>query len=164
VTKLADQSNMLALNAAIEAVRSGEHGKGFSVVAKEIRTLADQSLKATERVNKILEDVSAAIGETVRITEKGAQRMETGLAQVKASGENLRELSNIVRENASAVRQISAAVSQQNAGVTQVFAAVSDLNRMMEESVARLESTHQATAELQAVTDRVVGIVKSYRV
>ncbi|WP_224372628.1 methyl-accepting chemotaxis protein, partial [Hyalangium versicolor] len=164
VTKLADQSNMLALNAAIEAVRSGEHGKGFSVVAKEIRTLADQSLKATERVNKILEDVSMAIRETVQITEKGAQRMEAGLVQVKTSGENLRELSTIVRENASAVRQISAAVSQQNAGVSQVFAAVSDLNRMMEESVARLDSTHQATAELQAVTERVVGIVKSYRV
>jgi methyl-accepting chemotaxis protein len=164
VTKLADQSNMLALNAAIEAVRSGEHGKGFGVVAKEIRTLADQSLKATDRVREILEDISGAIREAVQITEKGAQRMETGLTQMKTSGESLRELSAIVHENASAVRQISAAVSQQNAGITQVFSAVSDLNRMMDESVARLNSTNQATAEIQVVSDLMAGIVKSYRV
>ncbi|PTL84431.1 methyl-accepting chemotaxis protein [Vitiosangium sp. GDMCC 1.1324] len=164
VTKLADQSNMLALNAAIEAVRSGEHGKGFSVVAREIRGLADQSLKATDRVREILEDISGAIRDTVQITEKGSQRMEAGLERMKASGENLRELSTIVRENVAVVRQISAAVTQQSVGVTQVFAAVSELNKMMHESVARLASTNKATAELEVVAEQMVAIVKSYRV
>jgi len=101
VKDLADQSNMLALNAAIEAVRSGEHGKGFAVVAREIRSLADQSIQATNRVREILEDIGGAIRVAVSITERGSQKIDGGLLQVKQSGENLRELSNIVKDNSS---------------------------------------------------------------
>ncbi|HVE87309.1 MAG TPA: methyl-accepting chemotaxis protein, partial [Myxococcales bacterium] len=164
VKDLADQSNMLALNAAIEAVRSGEHGRGFAVVAREIRSLADQSIKATERVREILEDISTAIRSAVQSTEKGAARMEAGLVQVRASGENLKELSTIVMDNSSAVRQIAAAVNQQNAGITQIFTAVTDLSRMMEESMARLGSTNEAAATLREVADRVQEMVRTYRV
>ncbi len=164
VKDLADQSNMLALNAAIEAVRSGEHGKGFGVVAREIRSLADQSIQATNRVREILDDISGAIGRTVIITESGAQKMSAGLVEVKTSGENMRELSNIVRDNSVAVRQIAAAVSQQNAGIAQIFTAVTDLNGMMEESVSRLASTTEAAQNLKTVSNQVHEIVKSYRV
>ncbi len=163
VKDLADQSNMLALNAAIEAVRSGEHGKGFAVVAREIRSLADQSIKATERVREILEDISGAIREAVEITDKGAQKMESGLVQVKTSGESLRELSMIVRDNSSAVRQIAAAVNQQNAGITQIFTAVTDLSRMMDDTVTRLDATGQAAGMLEEVSARVSSVVKQYR-
>src|SRR5207249_9970733 len=124
VKDLADQSNMLALNAAIEAVRSGEHGKGFAVVAREIRLLADQSIQATNRVREILEDIGGAIRVAVSITERGSQKIEGGLLQVKQSGENLRELSNIVKDNSSAVRQIAAEVTEQNAGITMNFREV----------------------------------------
>jgi methyl-accepting chemotaxis protein len=164
VKDLADQSNMLALNAAIEAVRSGEQGKGFGVVAREIRSLADQSIQATNRVREILDDISSAIRSTVQIAEKGAQRMEGGLGQVRVSGERLRELSGIVRDNSAAVRQIAAAVGQQNAGVAQIFAAVSDLNQMMEETMRRLDSTNESIDALREVAERVLGIVGSFRV
>ena len=164
VKDLADQSNMLALNAAIEAVRSGEHGKGFAVVAREIRSLADQSIQATVRVREILDDLAAAIRGAVTITEKGAEKMETGLIQVRASGENLRELSTIVKDNSAAVRQIAAAVSQQNAGITQISAAVADLNQLMNSTVTRLEATTEAGNTLKAVSNRVSLIVGSYRV
>jgi methyl-accepting chemotaxis protein len=164
VKDLADQSNMLALNAAIEAVRSGEHGKGFAVVAREIRSLADQSIHATNRVREILEDIGGAIRGAVAITERGAQKIEGGLLQVKASGENLRELSNIVKDNSSAVRQIAAAVSQQNAGITQIFGAVTDQTRMMDETMRRLETTTQAAAVLKDLSQRVSDVVKRFRV
>jgi methyl-accepting chemotaxis protein len=163
VKDLADQSNMLALNAAIEAVRSGEHGKGFAVVAREIRSLADQSIQATNRVREILEDISTATQTAVTITEKGAARMEGGLVQVRTSGENLRELSGIVKENAAAVRQIAAAVSQQNAGISQIFAAVNDLNKMMDDTVKQLDQTSKSVDVLREVTERVTAVVKSFR-
>jgi methyl-accepting chemotaxis protein len=163
VKDLADQSNMLALNAAIEAVRSGEHGKGFAVVAREIRSLADQSIQATNRVREILEDIGGAIRGAVAITAQGSQKIEGGLTQVKASGENLKQLSNIVKDNSSAVRQIAAAVSQQNAGITQIFSAVTDQTRMMDETMRRLETTTAAADVLKNLSQRVSDVVQRFQ-
>ncbi|WP_141607814.1 methyl-accepting chemotaxis protein [Myxococcus sp. AB022] len=164
VKDLADQSNMLALNAAIESVRSGEHGKGFGVVAREIRALADQSIEATTRVRELLDDIANQVTLAVRITERGAERMESGLAQVRTSGQNLRELSSIVQDNAAAVRQIAAAVSQQNVGINQITLAVNDLSKMMDETVARIGSTGEAATTLQIISEQLSSAVKSYRV
>jgi methyl-accepting chemotaxis protein len=164
VKDLADQSNMLALNAAIEAVRSGEHGKGFAVVAREIRSLADQSIEATSRVREILEDIGSATRAAVAITEHGSQKIDGGLGQVRATGENLRALSNIVKENSAAVRQIAAAVSQQNAGITQIFGAVTDQTRMMDETMRRLETTTKAAAVLKGLSQRVADVVSRFKV
>ncbi|QSQ13276.1 methyl-accepting chemotaxis protein [Myxococcus landrumensis] len=164
VKDLADQSNMLALNAAIESVRSGEHGKGFGVVAREIRALADQSIQATTRVRELLDDIANSVTSAVRITERGAERMESGLTQVRTSGQNLRELSSIVQDNAAAVRQIAAAVSQQNVGINQITLAVNDLSKMMDETVARIGSTGEAATTLQIISEQLSSAVKIYRV
>ncbi|MGZ3458551.1 MAG: methyl-accepting chemotaxis protein, partial [Archangium sp.] len=123
VKGLADRSNMLALNAAIEAVRSGEHGRGFAIVAKEIRTLANQSIQSTGQVGTLLEDITQAILKTVELSEQGQVRMEAGLVQVRTSGDSIQALSNIVQDNMNAVRQIASAVGQQNAGIGEIFNA-----------------------------------------
>jgi len=163
VKDLADQSNMLALNAAIEAVRSGEHGKGFSVVAREIRALADQSIEATTRARSILGEVSDAIRLTVARTDTGMQKMEAGLVQARASGNSLRELSEIMRTNFAAVRQIGSVVTQQDAGVTQMFGAVGDLSKMMDGIVERIDTTNRAVDDLRAATLEVTAIVQRFR-
>jgi methyl-accepting chemotaxis protein len=164
VKDLADQSNMLALNAAIEAVRSGEHGKGFGVVAREIRSLADQSIDSTGRVREILEDIRRGIQTTVSLSEEGQRRTESGLSQVRASGDSLRELSSIIQDNANAAQQIAAAVTQQNAGVAQIFTAVTDLSRMMDETMQGLKSTQRATELLRDVAQRMEVVASTYRV
>jgi methyl-accepting chemotaxis protein len=163
VKDLADQSNMLALNAAIEAVRSGEHGKGFGVVAREIRSLADQSIQATGRVREILQDISAAIDQAVAITAKGTERMEGGLVEARASGDNLRALSQMMSESSSAVRQIAAAVGQQNAGIVQIFAAVTDQLGMMDEIRGRLDETNRSAQDLKALSRQVSELLGGYR-
>jgi len=164
VKDFADQSNMLALNAAIEAMRSGEHGKGFAVVAREIRSLADQSSQATNRVREILDDITDAIQSAVVITQRGSGKVEAGLVQMQSSGESLRELSSIARDNTQAVRQIAAAVSQQNAGIAQIFEAVKDLSRMMDDTMGRLRTTENAATLVRTVAEDVTGIVRSYGV
>jgi methyl-accepting chemotaxis protein len=164
VKDLADQSNMLALNAAIEAVRSGEHGRGFAVVAREMRNLADQSIQGTKQVREMVDEIGAAIREAVAITEKGVQRIDAGLQQVKTSGDTLAELSGIVKDNSAAVRQISAAVGQQNAGITQIFGAVSDQTKMMDENVARLGATEQSLKALKDAASSLVALVEQFRV
>ncbi|WP_426750358.1 methyl-accepting chemotaxis protein [Myxococcus sp. Y35] len=164
VKDLADQSNMLALNAAIESARSGEHGKGFGVVAREIRSLADQSISSTGRVREILEDVQRAIRATAALSEEGQRRTESGLAQVRASGDSLRELASIIQDNANAAQQIATAVTQQNAGVAQIFTAVTDLSRMMEETLAGMQSTQRSTDRLRDVARHMEAAAGTYRV
>ena len=164
VKDLADQSNMLALNAAIEAVRSGEHGKGFGLVAREIRRLADQSLQSTGRVKEILDNISDAIDKLASITEAGAEKMEGGLLQVKASGENLKALVGVINENSDSVKQIANAVNQQNIGIGQIFTAVKDQNGMMGDTVKRLETTLQSVKVLQEVFKGVSEVVGRFKV
>ncbi len=163
VKDLADQSNMLALNAAIEAARSGEHGKGFSVVAREIRFLADQSAAATAKVQEILNDISRAILATVRTSESGAREVEGGLAQVRVTGESLQALASIVHDNRLALREISDTVSQQDAGIAQLFAALRDLATLSQETVTRLSATEQAAAQLSQASREVSDIVRQYK-
>ncbi|PTL82368.1 hypothetical protein DAT35_16240 [Vitiosangium sp. GDMCC 1.1324] len=155
VKGLADQSNMLALNAAIEAVRSGEHGKGFGVVAREIRNLADQSVRATNNVRNILDDISSAITNVAIISERGSEKVENSLVQIRAFESNIRQLSGIVRDNAASVRQITVAVNQQNTGIAQIFQAVNDLSRLMEQTMEQLRSSDEALTFVRGVTDKV---------
>jgi methyl-accepting chemotaxis protein len=164
VKSLADQSNMLALNAAIEAVRSGEHGRGFAVVAREIRSLADQSIQATSRVREILHDVTLASQTTVTMTERGTQRVDAGLIQVRSSGDSLKELSAILKESSGAVRQIAAAVNQQHAGVAQIFAAITELSNMMNDTLNRIDLNSKSVATIAEATAIIKRVVGGFRV
>jgi methyl-accepting chemotaxis protein len=163
VKDLADQSNVLALNAAIEAARSGEHGKGFGVVAREIRSLADRSIQATVRVRELLDAVGSSVAETVSITQQGAERMQVGLEQVRATGESLREISAIIHDNARAVRQIALAVSQQDQGVVLIFEAMNELSTMMEDTEQQLDTTKSAAVALEGVSRRLTDVVTRYQ-
>ena len=162
VKDLADRSNMLALNAAIEAVRSGEHGKGFGVVAREIRSLADQSIRATYNVRDVLEQLSTAIRDTASMSEQGSEKVTASLEQVKSFGDNIRQLSGIVRDNATVVRQISAAVTQQNSGIGQIFQAVNDLTKVMDQTMSSLRTSDDAANQMRSVAERVNGFVRQY--
>jgi len=164
VKDLADQSNMLALNAAIEAVRSGEHGRGFAVVAREIRSLADQSIKATQRVQESLDGIRTNAARALTITEEGSRGINANLARMRSSGDSLRELGSISRDNARAVREIAAAVGQQNAGIDQVFSAVRDLSTSMSDLVQLIEQSANSVREVGSVSARIDGIVNRFRV
>jgi len=164
VKGLADRSNMLALNAAIEAVRSGEHGKGFAIVAKEIRTLANQSIHSTTQVGTLLEDITQSIQKTVALNEQGQQRMDEGIAQARSSGDSIQALSDIVKDNMSAVRQIATAVSQQNAGFEEIFTAMTELSGMMHDTMMGLQTSQRVNGELREVAEQMQKMARSYRV
>jgi methyl-accepting chemotaxis protein len=164
VKDLADQSNMLALNAAIEAVRSGEHGKGFAVVAREIRSLSDQSIRATADVSQILGTINRAIGEAVTLSKSGQQRMNNGLSEVQRSGDSLRALLETVRSTATSMRQIAAAVVQQTAGIEQIFTAIRQQGDMMRSGEQSLERLSGSLVSLKDVTGEVTALAASYKV
>lgn len=164
VKDLADQSNMLALNAAIEAVRSGEHAKGFSVVAREIRSLADQSLAATSRVGEILATVGSSIRTTTHMSEDAVRVISQGLARIAESGDTLRGLLGITHQNVASARQIAAAVQQQNAGIQQICVAVTEQLQMMQQTQVRLESTMAASATVRQQAAHLSSLLRRYQI
>ncbi|RKI62451.1 methyl-accepting chemotaxis protein [Corallococcus sp. AB049A] len=162
VKSLADQSHMLAINAAIEASRAGEQGRGFAVVARQMRELADQSIKATGQVRGLLEGMEAATGEAVTTADKSSQGVEAALVPLRKSGERLRELIKLTHESAAAVRQIAEAVAQQHAGVDQLFSAVSEMDELMAATLRQLGTTQEAATAVAQATGQVSELAERY--
>ena len=155
VKDLADQSNMLALNASIEAVRAGEMGKGFGVVAHEIRSLADQSVDATNRIRLVLGEIQGAIRSTAAMADQGKKDMGKSMEQIRSSGESLTEINAVITETGQAARQIAASVSQQNVGIAQITGAIEGLNQAMERTSVGISRAKEAAAKLSSLSSRV---------
>ena len=152
------------MNASIEAARAGEAGKGFGVVAAEVRALAEQSGQSAGRIAKIVEDIVGAVRATLETTESGTRGMEGSVAQIRASGESLREIGGIVRETSDAALQIATAVQQQSQGVAQIAGAMRELDRGMEETVARVQVLQGAARDLTAAAARISALADGFRV
>ncbi|RKH16726.1 methyl-accepting chemotaxis protein, partial [Corallococcus sp. CA031C] len=158
VKTLADQSNMLAINAAIEAVRNGDSGKGFSVVAKEMRSLADQSIRATQRIRDVLDGVSATMRETAKMSEQGEQRVQVSLNAVRTSGSQLQKLTGIIGDTSGSVRMITEAVAQQDTGTYQIAQAIQELSGQMRRTLKVVEETQTVTRSVQTLAESMSGI------
>ncbi|MFP2927264.1 methyl-accepting chemotaxis protein [Pyxidicoccus sp. 3LG] len=164
VKDLADQSNVLAINAAIEAARAGEEGRGFAVVAKEMRSLSQQSSRSTETIGTILTDMKQTVSTVIRSSEAEHRRMEQGISEALASGQSLRDITQVVRESSQAARSIVAAVTQQNAGVDQMSMVVSQLAEKMQEGLRAAQGTESAVQRLGVAFARIDGLVSGFRV
>jgi methyl-accepting chemotaxis protein len=155
VKDLADHSNMLALNASIEAVKAGELGKGFGVVASEIRSLADQSIQATASIREVLTEIQGAIRSTVSMADRGKKDMDRSMQQIRSSGHSLAELSGVVTQTSQSARQIAASVRQQNIGITQIAGTLEELNVAMQCTTEGINGAKAAAARLTKLANRV---------
>jgi methyl-accepting chemotaxis protein len=148
VNDLAEQSNVLAVNAAIEATRAGDQGKGFGVVAQEVKSLAEQSKQATAQVRAILGDIQKATSAAVLATEQGHKAVEAGVAQSAEASDAIRQLAESVNEAAQAATQIAASSQQQMVGMDQVALAMDNIKLASTQNVA---GTKQAEAAAQGL-------------
>lgn len=158
VSDLANQTNMLALNAAVEAVRAGAAGKGFSVVALEIRKLADESKKSAEKINNLVKDIQESSSTTVIVTQHGIQSVENTekLAQETADSFNL--MAEKIKEIVINSQQISLSAKQQASAIEQVALAMNNLNQTAQDSnkgmnqiKAGIQKLNHAALELNAI-------------
>ncbi len=164
VEDLAAQSNLLAVNAAIEAAKAGEHGKGFGVVAQEVKSLAEQSRQATNQVRTILGDVQKATATAVLATEQGAKAVEGGARQTEQAGESIQALSDSVKEAAQSATQIAASSQQQLVGVDQVATAMESIKQASTQNVASAKQLETAARNLSELGQRLKQIVAKYQV
>lgn len=141
VTDIAGQINMLALNAAVEAVRAGESGKGFSVIAQEVRKLADQGKKSAEKVNTIVADIQKATNSAVMVTEAGTKTVEDVSQIAQRAGESFGSLSGIANNVYENAQQVSLNMKQQVAAIKQVTDAMGSINAGAKETSAGISQT-----------------------
>jgi methyl-accepting chemotaxis protein len=164
VEDLAAQSNLLAVNAAIEAAKAGEHGKGFGVVAQEVKSLAEQSRQATDRVRTILSDIQKATTAAVMATEQGGKAVEAGGKQSEAAGESIAALAAGVTEAAQAATQIAASSQQQLVGMDQVAGAMENIKQASTQNVASAKQLETAARNLSDLGQRLRQLVESYAI
>jgi methyl-accepting chemotaxis protein len=164
VEDLAAQSNLLAVNAAIEAAKAGEQGKGFGVVAQEVKSLAEQSREATNRVRALLSDIQKATTAAVMATEQGNKAVEAGSREVESAGESIQSLSGSVSEAAQAATQIAASSQQQLVGMDQVAGAMENIKQASTQNVASARQLETAARNLSELGQRLKLLVDGYQI
>lgn len=159
VSDLANQTNMLALNAAVEAVRAGEHGKGFSVVAGEIRKLAEQSRLSAEKINGLVMEIQGSLNSTAIVTDEGTKTVNWGMAVTENTTQAFREITDSVNNVVLNNEQIFLNTQQQADAVLQVLEAMNDLELASQETVAGISQTRLGTEQLKQVALVLKSIV-----
>jgi methyl-accepting chemotaxis protein len=163
VNEIAEQSNLLAVNAAIEAIKAGEAGRGFGVVATEVKNLANQSKQATAQVQNILGEIQKATTSTVMVTEEGRKRVDVGVDQVHQIGANFNQLYRVIVESSNAAKQIASATNQQVAGIEQIALGMSNISQAANDSVTGAMQQSSTAQNLSALAHSLNNIVRRYR-
>lgn len=163
VDDLAEQSNLLAVNASIEASKAGEHGKGFIVVAQEIKSLSEQSKQATKQVRAILNDIQKSSGAAVMATERGSKSVDSTVRQSAGTGDTISALSSSIGEASQAVMQIAASSQQQLVGMDQVALAMNNIKQATTQNATSTKQVELTVRNLQEVGQRLKTLLEHYR-
>lgn len=164
VEDIATQSNLLAVNAAIEAAKAGEHGRGFGVVAQEVKSLAEQSRQATGQVRSILGDIQKATAAAVMATEEGSKVVDAGTRQAETAGGAIQSLGSSVNDAAQAALQIAASSQQQLVGMDQVGSAMESIKQASNQNVVSATQLETTARSLDELGRRLKQMVDRYTV
>mgnify|MGYP001033200687 CR=1 FL=1 len=155
ITTIADQTNLLSLNAAIEAARAGESGRGFSVVAEEVRKLAEGSGKAAEQIGELIKEVQSETAKALKYMQIGTSEVAAGSTVVGRTGDALREITEAVSRTAALAQEIAAATSDQAKRTSDVDRAMHDIAAVVEENAASAQETAAAAEEQTACMQEI---------
>jgi methyl-accepting chemotaxis protein len=164
VGDLAEQSNLLGVNASIEAVKAGEAGKGFSVVAQEVKALADQSKQATTQVRSILGEIQRALTKTVLLAEQSSKTVESGFERARQAGHAIQTLSDRIDESTGVAMQIAACSQQQKIGMDQIAQAMESIRQASQDNVVGARQVDVAARSLNQLGLKLQHIAKKFSV
>lgn len=155
ITGIANQTNLLALNAAIEAARAGEHGKGFAVVADEVRKLAEQSSQSTQKIGLIIREIQDKTREVVESMNVGVEAVKVGTNLVSEAGVSFKDISSAVQEVSEQMKEVSHAILQINGHTESLVQSINDVSDVTVKTTSATQEVAAATEEQTASMEEV---------
>ena len=164
IEDIADQTNLLALNAAIEAARAGEQGRGFAVVADEVRALAERTTKATREIGEMIKAIQRDTGEAVNAMEEGVREVEKGAKSSQSSGHALADILDRINDVSIQINQISTAAEEQTATTSQVASNLQQVTEVVHQTARDSEETAVAAGQLSRQAHDMQALVKQFKI
>jgi methyl-accepting chemotaxis protein len=163
IEDIADQTNLLALNAAIEAARAGEQGRGFAVVADEVRALAERTTRATREIGSMIKAIQDETRGAVSSMVEGVREVETGTSEAAKSGDSLKEILNQINSVAMEVSQIAAAAEEQTATISEISGNISQITEVVQETARGAQESADAARQLAGMAEELQSLAGHFK-
>jgi methyl-accepting chemotaxis protein len=158
IEEIASQTNLLALNAAIEAARAGEHGKGFAVVADEVRNLAERSSHATKEIAELIKRIQATVNEAINAMNESAKEVATGTEKAGNAGQALENIIAAAEEDLHETQQAAQAAAQMETAIANLISAVENVAAIIEENTAATEQMTAGANEISLAIEEIASV------